>query len=208
MRPQPTSARRHRPAVSGRFMATNDPNSAGCKRHDGGTSDSGCARPSHRSRRGSPVGPMSTASAEARAQCAARLRILHRPGRSPRRQRNPGDQDRCRAQPAGSERTENSRGDHVCSRSGSRASELMPPGLFGSTTIDCRKSKHPRDGRRNRGGRRLRACLENGAITDGRALGGNLRLIRSPRQRLLARANVVDRMSGSRLLWALGLVVF
>src|SRR6202007_108434 len=36
-------------------------------------------------------------------------------------------------------------------------------------------------------------------ITDGRALGGDLRLIRSPRQRLLARAraNVVDRMSGS-----------
>jgi hypothetical protein len=36
-------------------------------------------------------------------------------------------------------------------------------------------------------------------ITDGRALGSNLRLIRSPRQRLLARAraNVVDRMSGS-----------
>src|SRR3979411_2676011 len=31
---------------------------------------------------------MSTASAEARAQCAARRRILHRPGRSPRRQRN------------------------------------------------------------------------------------------------------------------------
>jgi hypothetical protein len=36
-------------------------------------------------------------------------------------------------------------------------------------------------------------------ITDGRALGGNLRLIGSPRQRLLARADVVDRMSGSRL---------
>src|SRR5882757_4104035 len=55
-RPQPTSVRRHRPAVSGRFtMATNDPNSAGCKRHDGRTSDSGCARPNHRSRRGSPV---------------------------------------------------------------------------------------------------------------------------------------------------------
>src|SRR5260370_34755924 len=52
-----TNARRHRPAVSRRFMmATNDPNSAGCKRHDGQTSDSGCARPSHRSRRGSPVG--------------------------------------------------------------------------------------------------------------------------------------------------------
>ena len=48
-RPQPTSVRRHPPAVSARFtMATNDPNSAGCKRHDGRTSDSGCARPSHR----------------------------------------------------------------------------------------------------------------------------------------------------------------
>ena len=56
-RPQPTSARRHRPAVPGRFtMATNDPNSAGCKRHDGRTSDSGCARASHRSHRGSPMG--------------------------------------------------------------------------------------------------------------------------------------------------------
>ncbi len=66
---------------------------------------------------------------EARAQCAARPRILHRPGRSPRRQRNPSDQDRCRSaqradvpRPTGSERSENSRGDHVCSRSGSRAS--------------------------------------------------------------------------------------
>ena len=46
-----------------------------------------------------------------------------------RTQRNPGDQDRCRAaqradvpRPTGSERSENSRGDHVCSRSGSRAS--------------------------------------------------------------------------------------
>ena len=37
-------------------------------------------------------------------------------------------------------------------------------------------------------------------ITDDRALGGNLRLIRSTRQRLLARANVVDRMSGSQCL--------
>jgi len=53
----PAGARRHRPTVSGRFtMATNDPNSAGCKRHDGRTSDSGCARPSHRSRRGLSVG--------------------------------------------------------------------------------------------------------------------------------------------------------
>src|ERR1700675_1050460 len=30
-------------------------------------------------------------------QCAARPRILHRPGRSPRRQMNPVNQDRCRA---------------------------------------------------------------------------------------------------------------
>jgi hypothetical protein len=37
-------------------MATNDLNSAGCKHHDGRTSDSGCARPGHRLRRGSPVG--------------------------------------------------------------------------------------------------------------------------------------------------------
>ena len=128
------SVRRHRSAITGRFtMATNDPNSAGCKRYDGRTSDSGCARSNHRSRRGSPVGlfgrSMSTANAEARPQYAARLRILHRPGRSPRRQRNPGDQDRCRAaqradvpRPTGSERSENSRGDHICSRSGSRAS--------------------------------------------------------------------------------------
>jgi hypothetical protein len=35
--------------------------------------------------------------ARKRAQCAARPRILHRPGRSPRRQMNPGNQDRCRA---------------------------------------------------------------------------------------------------------------
>jgi hypothetical protein len=58
---------------------------------------------------------MSTANAEARAQCAARPRNLHRPGRSPRRQRNPGDQDRRRAaqradvpRPTGSERSKNS----------------------------------------------------------------------------------------------------
>jgi hypothetical protein len=45
-RPQPTSARRHRPALSGRLtVATNDPSSAGCKRHDGRTSDDRCARP-------------------------------------------------------------------------------------------------------------------------------------------------------------------
>src|SRR6266849_7365367 len=30
------------------------------------------------------------------------------------------------------------------------------------------KSKHPRDGRRNSGGRRLRACLENGCRPRGR----------------------------------------
>src|ERR1700730_9469197 len=56
-RESPWRYRGHRPAVSGWFtMATNDPNSAGYKRHDGRTSDSGCARPNHRSRRGSPVG--------------------------------------------------------------------------------------------------------------------------------------------------------
>src|SRR5262245_9698835 len=38
---------------------------------------------------------MSSASAETRAQYVTRLRILYRPGRSPRTQRNPGDQDRA-----------------------------------------------------------------------------------------------------------------
>jgi hypothetical protein len=37
-------------------MARNDPNSAACKHHAGQTSDSGCARSSHRSRRGSGAG--------------------------------------------------------------------------------------------------------------------------------------------------------
>src|SRR5262245_21078495 len=66
---------------------------------------------------------MSTASAETRAQYVTRLRILYRPGRSPRTQRNPGDQDRCRAaqradvpRPTVSERSENRCGDHVCSQ--------------------------------------------------------------------------------------------
>jgi len=53
------AGRRHAPFVpqfQGRFtMATNDPNSAGCNRHDCRTSDGVCARPSHRSRRGSSV---------------------------------------------------------------------------------------------------------------------------------------------------------
>ena len=101
---------------------------------------------------------MSTASAEARAQCATQLRILHRPGRSLRTQRNPGDQDGCRVAqradvllPTASERSENSRGDPVCSRSCSRASigrirrrtgsgraaSRRRQDLFGSTTIDC-----------------------------------------------------------------------
>jgi Phasin protein len=44
-------------SIGGLFhICSTNPNSAGCKRHDGQTSDSGCARPSHRSRRGSPVG--------------------------------------------------------------------------------------------------------------------------------------------------------
>ena len=56
---------------------------------------------------------MSTASPEARAQCAGRLRILCRPGPSPQRQRNPDAEDRCRAaqradvpRPTESERSE------------------------------------------------------------------------------------------------------
>ena len=168
---------------------------------------------------------MSTASAEARAQCAARLRILHRPGRSPRRQRNPGDQDRCRVaqradvpRPTGSERSENSRGDHVCSRSRQPrehrthtpsnrirpCGELMPPGLFGSTTIDCSACMEKTNTRGTAGATGVVVALEPVSkmaadITDGRALGGNLRLIRSPRRRSLARANVVDRMTGSLL---------
>jgi hypothetical protein len=132
-------------------------------------------------------------------------------------------QGRCRAarradvpRPTGSERSENSRGNHICSRSGSRASigrlrrrnrirpcgELMPPGLFGSTTIYCSACMGRPNIRGTAGAPGLVVALESVSkmaadITDSRALGSNLRLIRSPRQRLLARANVVDRMSGS-----------
>src|SRR5258708_38322683 len=60
-------------------MARNDPNSAACKRHAGQTSDSGCARSSRRSRRGSGAErrgtPTSTAITEARAQCVTRLAL-------------------------------------------------------------------------------------------------------------------------------------
>src|SRR6267378_6370572 len=86
--------------------------------------------------------------------------------------------------------------------------ELMPPGLFGSTTIDCSACMGKPNTRGTAGATGVVVALEPVSkmaadITDGRALGGNqfgggsLRLIRSPHQRLLARANVVDRMSGS-----------
>ena len=78
----------------------------------------------------------------------------------------------------------------------------MPPGLFGSTTIDCSACMEKANTRGTAGATGVVVALESVSkmaadITDGRALGGNLRLIRSPHQRLLARANVVDRMSGS-----------
>jgi hypothetical protein len=156
-------------------------------------------------------------------QCAARLRILHRPGRSPRRQRDPVDQDRCRAaqradvpRPTGSERSENSRGDHVCSRSGSRASigrtpsnrirpcgELMPPGLLGQRRLTAPPAWNMQTSAGRPTQQRwssLRACLEMAAdITDDRALGGNLRLIRSPRRRCARPRQRGDRMTGSLL---------
>jgi len=79
----------------------------------------------------------------------------------------------------------------------------MPPGLFGSTTIDCSACMEKANTRGTAGATGVVVASNPVSkmaadITDGRALGGNLRLIRSPRQRLLARANV-DRMSGSRL---------
>src|ERR1700738_750093 len=84
--------------------------------------------------------------------------------------------------------------------------ELMPPGLFGSTTIDCSACMEKANTRGAAGATGVVVASNPVSkmaadITDGRALGGNLRLIRSPRQRLLARANV-DRMSGSRLALA------
>src|ERR1700682_109301 len=77
--------------------------------------------------------------------------------------------------------------------------ELTPPGLFGSTTIDCSACVEKTNTRGTAGatGEPVSQMVDN--VTDGRPLRGNLRLIRSPRQRLLARATVVDRMSGSRL---------
>jgi len=44
MLPKPTSQARSCSGFGGLTVATNDPNSAGCKRHDGQTSHSGCAR--------------------------------------------------------------------------------------------------------------------------------------------------------------------
>jgi hypothetical protein len=67
---------------------------------------------------------MSTATAEARARCAARLWILHRPVRSPRIRAIGiyAELLNKRTSLGASERSENSRGGHVCSRSRNRAS--------------------------------------------------------------------------------------
>src|ERR1700738_2524720 len=78
----------------------------------------------------------------------------------------------------------------------------MSPGLFGSTTIDCAACMERANTRGTAGATGVVVTLEPVSkmaadIADDRALGGNLRLIRSPRRRLLARGNVVDRMSGS-----------
>jgi hypothetical protein len=68
--------------------------------------------------------------------------------------------------------------------------ELMPPGLFGSTTIDCAACMEKANTRGTAGATGVVVALEPVSkiaadITDGRALGGNLRLIRSSRPRCL-----------------------
>ena len=72
----------------------------------------------------------------------------------------------------------------------------MPPKLFGSTTIDCSACMEKQTPAARPAQQGVVIALEPVSkmaadITDGRALGGNLRLIRLPRQRLLARANAV-----------------
>src|SRR4030088_1671949 len=75
-------------------------------------------------------------------------------------------------------------GTHTRSNRIRPSGELMPPGLFGSTTIDCsacmEKNKHPRDA----GATGVVVASKPVSkmapdLTDGRALGGNLHLIRS-----------------------------
>ena len=96
------------------------------------------------------------------------------------------------------------RAQDACAVEQDQGGELMPPGLFGSTTIDCSACMEKTNTRGTTGATGVVVALEPVSkmaadIIDGRALGGNLRLVRSTRQRLLARANVVDRMSGSQL---------
>src|SRR5258708_32797096 len=64
----------------------------------------------------------------------------------------------------------------------------MPPGLFGSTTIDCPDCMEKTNTRGTAGATGVVVALEPVSkmaadITDDRALGAILRLIRSPRQR-------------------------
>src|SRR5712672_1019479 len=82
--------------------------------------------------------------------------------------------------------------------------ELMPPGLFGSTTIDCSACMEKANTRGTAGATGVVVALEPVSkmaadITDDRALGGNLRLIRSPRQRCARPRQRGDRMTGSLL---------
>jgi hypothetical protein len=99
---------------------------------------------------------MSTASAEAHAQCAAWLRILHRPGRSPRTQRIRAiridaellSERASLGQRIGTKRkypprsrllTTRQPAEHRTHTPSNRirpCGELMPPGLFAPTTID------------------------------------------------------------------------
>src|SRR5713226_9247530 len=66
--------------------------------------------------------------------------------------------------------------------------ELMPPGLFGSTTIDCSACMEKANTRGTAGATGVDVASKPVSkmapdITDVRALGGNLRLIRSSRRR-------------------------
>ena len=66
--------------------------------------------------------------------------------------------------------------------------ELMPPGLFGSTTIDCSARMGKANTSGTAGATGVVVASKPGSkmapdITDGRAPDGNLRLIRPPRRR-------------------------
>ena len=157
-------------------MATNDPNSAGRKPHDGRTSDSGCARPSHR-----PVPDHHWDEVENSCPLPARklarnpqggfgfyvgLALGHK-GKGIR-----DAEDRCRAAPRADVPRPTGSGQIATAimfayeAASARAQdaypvdrikpcgELTPPGLIGSTTIGgtacMEKANTLQDGRRNR----------------------------------------------------------